>query len=527
MSSSLSPATPPGGKNDSTTPLSDVSPWLQIALGCQDDETVLRVQGEVDLATAAQFSTALAFGLAVPADSFVVDLRDIAFIDCGGLETLTRTARQAWVEGRRFHVVPGAAVADLAALLGGWAELPDGTVVPDGEQPTVPLRCALTVGVDEADNGTLVLCPDGEVELGTAFLLAGVIDAALPEAGTAAARSIVVDLLRVRFMSAAGVAVLCAGHHRASAAGVAFHVAGGPPVVRRILDVTGVAAILEHCESVADAPAPAIPRPQVVGGETRGKRRDDYAHLAPLFAERVRLPADHPRQQVLRDGLIKGFLPVAQHVARKHRYRGENLDDLEQVATIGLINAVDRFEPERGVDFLSFAIPTINGEVQRHYRDRTSTIRVPRPIRELQVRVYRAADELGQRWGHAATPSDLARHLDVDLDTVIEALQAAYETRTSSLDEPQRGDDAGFDEGTRVADGLGHTDPELDLVENRESLGPLLDGLPERERKIVLLRFYGNMTQTEIAKRTGISQMHVSRLLSSTLAQLRRRLAEE
>ncbi|MCH6171320.1 SigB/SigF/SigG family RNA polymerase sigma factor [Pseudonocardia alaniniphila] len=268
-------------------------------------------------------------------------------------------------------------------------------------------------------------------------------------------------------------------------------------------------------------------QPRVVGGEAGGtERRDDYAHLAPLFAERVRLPADHPRQQVLRDELIKGFLPVAQRVARKHRYRGENLDDLEQVATIGLINAVDRFEPARGVDFLSFAIPTINGEVQRHYRDRTSAIRVPRPIRELQVRVYRAADELSQRMGRAATPSELARHLDVDLDSVIEALQAAYESRPSSLDEPQRKDDAGFGEGS-VADTLGVTDPELDLVENRESLAPLVKALPERERKIVLLRFYGNMTQTEIAKRTGISQMHVSRLLSMTLAQLRRQLTAE
>jgi RNA polymerase sigma-B factor len=255
--------------------------------------------------------------------------------------------------------------------------------------------------------------------------------------------------------------------------------------------------------------------------------RGDYAHLAPLFAERVQLPADHPRQQVLRAELITGYLPVAQHVARRHRYRGENLDDLEQAATIGLINAVDRFEPERGFDFLSFAIPTINGEVQRHYRDRTSPIRIPRPIKELQSRVYQAADEISQRMGRAATPSELARHLNVGLDMVIEALQAAYETRLSSLDEPQRGDDAGFDEGTRFAHALGAADPELNLVENRESLGPLLDGLPERERKIVLLRFYGNMTQTEIAERIGISQMHVSRLLASTLAQLRRQLAQE
>ena len=164
--------------------------------------------------------------------------------------------------------------------------------------------------------------------------------------------------------------------------------------------------------------------------------------------------------------------------------------------------------------------------MQRHYRDRTSTIRVPRPVRELQVRVYQAADEMSQKMGRAATPRELALHLDVGLETVIQALQAAYETRPSSLDETRHSEDAGSD-AAPFADTIGDVDPELDLVENRESLMPLLDRLPERERKIVLLRFYGNMTQTEIAKRTGISQMHVSRLLSSTLAQLRRQLVEE
>jgi RNA polymerase sigma-B factor len=296
--------------------------------------------------------------------------------------------------------------------------------------------------------------------------------------------------------------------------------------VRHGLDITGVSAALEHDDSTAKALA--HPRSQAAGRQVGGSRhRDNYEHLAPLFAERLQLPADHPRQRVLRAELIKGYLPVALRVARRHSYRGENLDDLEQAATIGLINAVDRFEPERGFDFLSFAIPTINGEVQRHYRDRTSTIRVPRPIKELQSRVYQAADEMSQRMGRAATPTELARHLNVGLDMVIEALQAAYETRLSSLDEPQRGDETVFDEGTPFGHTLGAADPELDLVENRESLGPLLDGLPERERKIVLLRFYGNMTQTEIANLIGISQMHVSRLLASTLAQLRRQLTEK
>jgi RNA polymerase sigma-B factor len=527
MSSGLSSAASPADGAAEPTPKSNARPSLVVAVGRHGHETRLLIQGEVDLSTAAQFSAALAVGLAVGADRLVVDLRDVAFFDCGGLEALVRAARLACAERTRLHVVQGAVVGELAALLGGWAELPECIGVSQDEQRAVRQGNALTIGMDEPCRGALVLRPDGEIDLATVDLLDDVVTATLADAGRVGSWSVVVDLDRVRFMSAAGVAVLCQGQLRAGADGVSFRLAGGPPVVRRILGVTGASAVLEPYDSVAEALTPAIPRPRVaeeVAGSTK-RRDDDYARLAPLFAERVRLPADDPRQQVLRNELIKGYLPVAHNVARRHHYRGENLDDLEQVATIGLINAVDRFEPERGVDFLSFAIPTINGEVQRHYRDRTSTIRVPRPVRELQVRVYRAADEMSQKMGRAATPRELARHLDVSLETVIQALQAAYETRPSSLDETRHSDDAGSD-ATPFADTIGDVDPELDLVENRESLTPLLDRLPERERKIVLLRFYGNMTQTEIAKRTGISQMHVSRLLSSTLAQLRRQLVE-
>ena len=524
MSSGVSPA---GKRENSTATSAEAPASLEVEVGRGDDETVLRMRGEVDLSTMARFSAALAEGLAGPGD-IVIDLREIAFIDCGGIEALTRAVRQASGGTRRLHIVPGAALRDLVALLGGWADvLADDVVLSDGEERTARRESTLTVGRSEPRSGALVLSLDGEVDLTTVDLLAEVIDSALAEAGSLGSRSIVVELDRTWFMSAAGVAVLCRGHSRASATGIAFRLAGGTPMVRRILDITGVTEALEHYESVDEALDPMRPRRQAERGEVRGRRRDEYAHLAPLFAERIRLAADHPRQHVLRSELIIGYLPVARNVARKHRYRGENIDDLEQVATLGLINAVDRFEPERGFDFLSFAIPTIAGEVQRHYRDRTSTIRVPRAIRELQARVYQAMDEIGQRLGRAATPSELAGQLGVGLDSVIEALQAAYETRLSSLDEPQRGEDAVSGDGTRLADAVGVSDSELGLVDNREALAPLLDGLPERERMIVLLRFYGNMTQTEIANRIGISQMHVSRLLSATLRQLRRQLVED
>ena len=137
-------------------------------------------------------------------------------------------------------------------------------------------------------------------------------------------------------------------------------------------------------------------------------RLNGYEHLLPVFTELRRLPMGHPRRTRLRDELIAGYRPVAQHIARKHAHRGENLDDLEQVASVGLILAVDRFEPDRGVDFLSFAVPTITGEVLRHFRDRSMAVRVPRRLRELQASIYDAAAELGQQLGRAPRPSEIA-----------------------------------------------------------------------------------------------------------------------
>ena len=250
----------------------------------------------------------------------------------------------------------------------------------------------------------------------------------------------------------------------------------------------------------------------------------EYAHLGPLFAERRALPPDDPRQEVLRDALISGYLPVARNIARRFAHRGDILDDIEQVATVGLIGAVDRFEPGRGIDFLSFAVPTITGEVRRHFRDRTRTIRIPRRITRLQAAVHECSTELTQRLGRAPRPSELAEAMNVPLDDVIEVLQAHHAAYPSSLDEPGPGDDQpGY---TRMAV-LGDIDPGLGLVEDRMAVTPLLAQLPERERRILQLRFFQDMTQTEIAALTGISQMHVSRVLSRTLTQLRGQLTPE
>ena len=250
-------------------------------------------------------------------------------------------------------------------------------------------------------------------------------------------------------------------------------------------------------------------------------RDSDYAHLAPLFEEFAALPADHPDRVALRNKLVTGYLPVVQHIARRFAGRGEPVDDLEQAGTVGLLNAVDRFEPDRGIDFLSYAVPTITGEVRRHFRDRTWSMRVPRRLKDLQSAINGAVGPLSQELNRAPRPSEIAARLGVSTEEVVEGLDAQQAYRSTSLDELVSGAD------TALTDTLGAADAELDKVEYRQTLAPLLDELPERERTILVLRFFGNMTQTQIADRVGISQMHVSRLLAQTVAGLRRRMLSD
>ncbi|GAA1258796.1 SigB/SigF/SigG family RNA polymerase sigma factor [Pseudonocardia aurantiaca] len=254
---------------------------------------------------------------------------------------------------------------------------------------------------------------------------------------------------------------------------------------------------------------------------TDAARDSDHANLAPLFEELAAMPADDPGRPALRGKLVTGYLPVVRHIARRFAGRGEPVDDLEQAGTVGLLNAVDRFEPDRGVDFLSYAVPTITGEIRRHFRDRTWSMRVPRRLKDLQGAINAAVGPLSQELGRAPRPSEIAARLSIPTDEVVEGLAAQQAYRSSSLDELVAGADSALTET------LGSVDTEMDKVEYRETLGPLLDELPERERTILLLRFFGNLTQTQIADRVGISQMHVSRLLARTVAQLRRRMTED
>jgi len=274
------------------------------------------------------------------------------------------------------------------------------------------------------------------------------------------------------------------------------------------------AASAENAETAADAeeisPAPS----EAVG---------DRARARALFAEMVRLPEGSAQRQAIRDELVETHLPLVEYLARRFRNRGELHDDLVQVATIGLIKSVDRFDLERGVEFSTYATPTIVGEIKRHFRDKGWAIRVPRRLQELKLSLAKATSELAQRNGRSPTVAELATYLGMSEEDVLEGLESANAYSTVSLDTPESGDS----DALAVADTLGVVDESLEGVEYRESLKPLLDQLPAREKRILLLRFFGNMTQSQIAAELGISQMHVSRLLARTLAQLREGLLVE
>lgn len=242
-----------------------------------------------------------------------------------------------------------------------------------------------------------------------------------------------------------------------------------------------------------------------------------------LLAELSALDPNDPQRVAVRDELVTMNLPLVEHLARRFRDRGENHDDLVQVGTVGLIKAVDRFDTDRGVQFSTYATPTIVGEIKRHFRDRGWAIRVPRRLQELRISLSRATSELSQSTGRSPTVADLAKHLDITEDEVLEGLESAQAYATSSLDAGTSDGEDSMSLGATIGD----EDAALEGVENRESLKPLLAALPDRERQILFLRFFDNKTQSEIADELEISQMHVSRILARTLAQLRTGLLNE
>jgi RNA polymerase sigma-B factor len=218
--------------------------------------------------------------------------------------------------------------------------------------------------------------------------------------------------------------------------------------------------------------------------------------------------------RVLRNRLIEDNLDLARTLARRFANRNEPLDDLEQVAMLGVLKAVERFDPDRGTPFAAFAVPTVVGELRRHFRDRGWMVRVPRRVQDLHLRIGAMISELSQELGRSPTPAEIADAAGVRDEDVLEALDAGNRYRPASLDLGATGSD--------VNARLGRADSELASVEDRATLLRILHRLPERERRVMYMRYFQDMTQAEIAEAIGVSQMHVSRLLTRSLALLNR-----
>ena len=225
------------------------------------------------------------------------------------------------------------------------------------------------------------------------------------------------------------------------------------------------------------------------------------------------------REPRAREELVQHFTPLAAYLARRFSGRGESLEDLMQVANLGLVKAVDRFDPDRGVQFSTFATATILGELKRHFRDRTWAIRVPRRLQEGSLAVNRAVTELYQELARSPTVSEIAKRTGLNEEGVLESMEALQAYSTASLDAPDEED------RTRLQR-VGGSDPALEILESWTTVAPYLKELPERERRVLYLRFVQDRTQAEIAAELGISQMHVSRVLSATLQLLRERIGE-
>ncbi|WP_336081981.1 RNA polymerase sigma factor SigF [Nocardia sp. SSK8] len=248
-------------------------------------------------------------------------------------------------------------------------------------------------------------------------------------------------------------------------------------------------------------------------------RSDSYDNIEPWFEKLRSLPAGDAHHDDLRAEIIGRCLPLADHIARKFTGRGEQFDDLEQTARVGLVLAVDRYDVRRGSSFLSFAIPTVMGEVRRHFRDRTWAVRVPRRLKELQLRVGPATEELSQRLGRMPTAAELATELEVDVVEVTRALVAANGYQTNSIDDITH--DGRDNASQPITDTLGVEEHCYELTEDAMAVRPLIAGLSSLQRRVLILRFYETRTQSEIAEELGVSQMQVSRILARTLGSLR------
>ncbi|WP_128378899.1 RNA polymerase sigma factor SigF [Streptomyces cavernae] len=250
---------------------------------------------------------------------------------------------------------------------------------------------------------------------------------------------------------------------------------------------------------------------------------DDAPDTAEDFRRLATLPPG-PQRDTLRDQIVEAWLPMAERLAGRFRSRGESFEDLRQVAALGLVKAVDRYDPDRGNAFESYAVPTVTGEIKRHFRDHMWTLHVPRRVQDLRNRVRFACQDLSQTIsGRRPTVAEIAQHAHMSEDDVRIGLEALESFTALSLDAELPGSEDGYS----LSDALGTTDPALDVVVDREAVKPRLAALPERERAILYMRFFGDMTQSRIAEQLGISQMHVSRLITRCCDRLREQVLSD
>ena len=269
----------------------------------------------------------------------------------------------------------------------------------------------------------------------------------------------------------------------------------------------------------ADSPVEADPGPAAFPAVDSGMSIGDLrAVCKTLFTRLGGLEEGTHEYAYVRNTLIELNMSLVRFAARRFSNRGDQMEDILQVGCIGLIKAIDRFDPNYGVEFVTFALPTITGEIKRFFRDTSWSVHVPRRLQELRLSVAKAADALASELDHAPTVAELAERLAISEEEVLEAMVASNAYSASSIDAPVAEDDDG---GTGWANRLGYEDPAFEGVENLTALKPLMARLPERERAILSMRFGHDMTQAQIGAEFGLSQMHISRILSRTLKQLR------
>ncbi|MBD0690786.1 RNA polymerase subunit sigma [Streptomyces sp. CBMA123] len=257
--------------------------------------------------------------------------------------------------------------------------------------------------------------------------------------------------------------------------------------------------------------------------ELRAMGKTEARELSDALFERLSaLERESSAYSYVRGTIIELNMPLVRFIAARFRHRAEDMDDILQVGTIGLIKAVDGYDRSRGVEFVTYAIPTIAGEMKRFFRDTSWPVRVPRSMQELYLTVARGSDRLEQELGRLPQPAEIAEDLHLSVEEATEGLVAGRVYRPSSLDALR---DQDTDEsGSAMLDRLGGCDPGIELADFRTAVRPLLAHLPERDQIVIKLRFWDGCTQSEIAARIGVSQMHVSRLLTATLARLREQL---